>query len=246
MNLEAQLVDKVIDLGINAIPLLVKDDGGHTYHLMRRARGVSVADLSIELKRVAWSDLAGQLRKLHEMRGDGAGLVIGVDPLKGAWEKWTDYLWSNCTQNLEYAVAHDLLAAGQFTEFSSRFITWSQMNEVPLSFLHGDLNDHNLFADPQTGHLTDIIDWEDALLADPIFELASWACFTSHPESEWEGFFSAYYKDEERPVDFWHRFYIYFLRISLSRLVQLHKYGFAQLSKAKDRIVFAMERLKKL
>ncbi len=240
MVVESDVIDTVLKAGVRAIPVMVKQTERDTYQVMRKARGTAVADLPIEQKRTAWLDLAGQLRKLHQIKGTGAGLIVNGKNPQGVWSAWEVYIKHTLPEHAIYTVEHQLLPVNIASEIMQAFIDWKQ--EPPQgegSLLHGDLNDHNLFA--QDGRLTDIIDWEDAMVGDPIFELAGWCCFMGHPEEEWPNFLDAYFKtpadrEDTMPLDFVRRFWLYHTRIALARLVQLHRYGFKDLTRAKLRV----------
>ena len=76
---------------------------------------------------------------------------------------------------------------------------------------------------PGKGRITCLIDWEDAVAGDPLFEVAFWATF--HPERRWDAFFAGYRKDPlETPEDRL-RFWLYFLRIALMKTVLRHRLG---------------------
>lgn len=243
MVIEAQVVDRVLEEAVSAVPIKLGHDQKSVYQLMRRARGEELANYKGD-KTPIWKELAGALRRLHSIKGVGAGLIVDTDgQLKGAFDSWRDYCWASLEDNLHYAESHELL--GSQKDLISWFVTCEfPLGLTDLSLLHGDLNDWNLFV--QDGHLTDIIDWEDTMLGDPVFDLASWACFTSHSEDDWAILFDQYYRDGNRPKDFWRRFWIYYLRIVLSRMVNLHKHGFTSLDKAKNRITVALQNLNSL
>ncbi len=243
MLVEQEVIEAALKAGVPAIPVQTQQTERDTYQWMRRARGTAVAALPIEQKRRVWQELVAALRKLHTVKGAGAGIVQLGKPLEGALLSWSGYLVCNLPEHFDYATRHRLLDAESVLVALSQFLTFAETlpEDMPLSLLHGDLNDHNLFA--QNGRLTDIIDWEDALIGDPIFELASWACFTDHPEPEWDSFFSAYWGETEVTAAFWERFWNYYLRIALSRLVQLHRFGFTDLTKAQARIAQAIKML---
>lgn len=240
MIVERDIIDLVLKAGVPAIPVKVQQTERDTYQWMRRARGDAVADLPLEQKRAVWSQLASTLRRLHGIKGKGAGLLVSSEP-RGVWSVWEVYVKWMLTEHALYALQNGLLSAKIAGDVLECFVGWLPEPQVEGSLLHGDLNDHNVFA--QDG-LTDIIDWEDALVGDPIFELASWCCFTGHPEEEWAGFLDAYYGGVERPADFERLFGLYLLRIALARLVQLHRQGFTELERGKVRIKRALERLK--
>jgi hypothetical protein len=89
--------------------------------------------------------------------------------------------------------------------------------------LHGDLGSHNVLTD---GHaIVGLIDWEDCLLGDPVFEIASWATF--QPEHRWPAFLEGYRSAGRLPDDFEIRFWLYYLRIALAKTVHRFRFGYA-------------------
>lgn len=245
MVIESDVIDNVLKAGVRAIPVMTKQTERDTYQVMRRARGVAVAELPIEQKRTAWLDLAGQLRKLHQLKGRGAGLIVNGRDLEGSWPTWEGYLKHLLPDHALYTIEHQLLPANVASEVMQAFIDWRQEPaQTEGSLLHGDLNDHNLFA--QDGRLTDLIDWEDALIGDPVFELAGWCCFTGHPEEEWAAFLDGYHEGTERPASFQRAFWLYYTRIALARLVQLHRQGFKDLEAAKSRMARGLKGIEAL
>lgn len=239
IHIEAQVIDRVLEQGIPAIPVASHQDT-HTYQVMRRARGTAVADLPIEERRVAWLQLAAELRKLHTIGGTGAGLIVKTEPLTGAYSTWELYVKHYIVEHGLYCLEHGLLDEQTVKAVFAPFITWQQEPFVTTgSLLHGDLNDYNVFWD---GKRLEIIDWEDALIGDPIFDLAGWGCFTGHPKEEWAAFLEAYYGGAV-PNGFWPLFNLYMLRIALSRLVYLHRYAYPDLELGKARVLDAVKAL---
>lgn len=243
MIIERDVIDQVLKAGVPAIPVSCKQTVRDTYQWMRRARGTVVAELPIEQKRLAWAELARQLHKLHQIQGRGAGLIVnGQDP-EGVFTAWEVYVKHNLPEHALYAIEHQLLEAHVGSEIMQAFVDWEQEPPVTQgSLLHGDLNDHNVFWDNRL----DIIDWEDALIGDPIFEVAGWCCFTDHPEEEWPVFMDAYFctdqdREDTMPPEFPRRFWLYYTRIALARLVQLHRFGFKELDVAKSRVARGMK-----
>ena len=66
---------------------------------------------------------------------------------------------------------------------------------------------------------------------------------TFHPEEIHASLIDAYYDGQEKPADFQSRFWLYHLRVSMSKLVQLHKYGYPDLTRGQDRINLALAKL---
>jgi Ser/Thr protein kinase RdoA (MazF antagonist) len=68
-----------------------------------------------------------------------------------------------------------------------------------------------------------LIDWEDCLAGDPVFDIAFWATF--HPERRHDVFLEGYRGVRDLPDDFELRFWLYFLRTALSKTVLRHRFG---------------------
>jgi len=90
--------------------------------------------------------------------------------------------------------------------------------------LHGDPGGPNVIlrADGTVGGL---VDWEDALVGEPLFELASCACF--HPERRWASLFEGYLGAPALPAPDRRRFWLYVLRIALARTVVRERFAIA-------------------
>ena len=147
-------------------------------------------------------------------------------------------------EHLHYLWGHELATSEQIVEIDAAMKGFAAKRLVTKSYLlHGDLNSRNLFVD-HTGFITHLIDWEDALGGDPIFDLAFWATF--HPELDHKHLIQAYYHQVVKPADFDYRFWVYYLRIAVSKAVLLHKEGHKDLTRAKGRIETALERLKSI
>src|SRR5690606_5572439 len=48
----------------------------------------------------------------------------------------------------------------------------TDLPENNFSFLHTDFNQRNLFVDPNSDEITGIIDWEEAMFGDPLYDFA--------------------------------------------------------------------------
>lgn len=85
--------------------------------------------------------------------------------------------------------------------------------------LHGDCGPHNAIVSPDGG--IGMFDWEDAVLGDPLFEVALWATF--NPPRRWKWFFQGYFEAAWEPNFL---FWAYFLRISLAKTVVRIRFGY--------------------
>lgn len=163
--------------------------------------------------------LARYLASLHSIPGKGFGLLklkaqpSASEEIEGLHAFWSDYLLLNLDRHVHWCRQAGCLDADKANVIASLFErdVIEQWN-VEGRLLHGDPGSPNCFFD---AHELTVIDWEDALVGDPVFELAMWATF--HPERRWARFFEAYYQSESsaRTSDWEARFWLYFLRIAL-------------------------------
>jgi Ser/Thr protein kinase RdoA (MazF antagonist) len=201
------------------------------YELLAEAPGRSLRDFDHDDARMQplLTDLGRRLAQMHALRGIGAGLMSVANAgapagptVRGAHDAWPDYVVTRLEAHL--ATCRDLGAvdAAEARRIEALFAaTKSLTSDVPLVLLHGDLGNHNIFTDGE--RITQLIDWEDCLYGDPVFDLAFWATF--HPERRHEWLLSGY--REFVPLDEadQRRFYLYFLRIALAKTVLRNRLG---------------------
>lgn len=172
-------------------------------------------------------ELGAALAGLHQVRGEGAGGVGprgGPDrPLAGRHASWRAFL--ACRLDAHLARCQDLGALdGHEAAAAARFLAdgeWSDAGPVDR-LLHGDPGPANLVVDA-AGRLVGLLDWEDAMVGDPVFELASCASF--QPERRWPSLFEGYLGRSSLPGGVAGRFWRYFLRLALARTVARARFG---------------------
>lgn len=172
-----------------------------------------------------WLGALGRLlRRVHGIRGSGAGFIDvsqGAGPLRGVHAGWDQYIEVQRTAHVLSLEAASLVDAREATAIAVAFArARDALAAVEPRLLHGDPGNHNVIA--AVGHEPVLVDWEDALLGDPLFDVAFWATF--HPERRWPALFDAYFEPGWRPT--W-RFWLYFLRVSLSKTVHRVRFGYA-------------------
>lgn len=112
------------------------------------------------------------LRKLHAIKSASPG------PLGELHHKtWKEMMLSLFTDEFDWnEVAHRegldkeliLLSVEKMREK----INATVFEDMPYSLLHTDFNQRNLFVNPQTHEIAGIIDWEEAMFGDPIYDFA--------------------------------------------------------------------------
>jgi hypothetical protein len=243
LQLESDLISELLvktDIPVPACS--IRESNADIYQVMKQARGCSLAKSSASEKYVAYQCLATYLLNLHRTKYTGAGLLISAQPPAGVLSNWKEYLSIDLKSHLDYLISFNLIPHKMECFVYDSIIRFNDTNfPEEMSLLHGDLNDRNVFQ--KNGIVSDIIDWEDALIGDPVFELASWAVF--HRPDEHCILIDEYYKLCVRPEDFYFRFWTYYLRIAICRAVILHQRGFINLDQILSHVDLAETKLKK-
>lgn len=179
----------------------------------------------------ALAALARCLRTLHARTGSGHGpvdvrpwVLHGERRPAGLWtaaDGWHGWLTCRLPEHLQQLTEAGLIDAAS----AARSLAWladpAWTDGAPTGcLLHGDPGNHNAFVGVD-GEVT-LIDWEDALLGDPQYDLAAWAGF--HPERRWAAFFEAYAGQPWTPGA---RFWRYYLRMAIARSVHRLRFGIA-------------------
>lgn len=167
--------------------------------------------------------LARLLRHVHAIPGSGAGFLDVSHPaqsLRGVHGRWDQYIDVRRADHVSALQAAGVVDAREASTITGVFDHAREaLAAVAPRLLHGDPGNHNVIV--REGGEPVLVDWEDALLGDPLFDVAFWATF--HPERRWPAFLDAYFAPGWRPT--W-RFWLYFLRISMSKTVHRLRFGY--------------------
>lgn len=202
------------------------------YQLLEEARGQALAAFDHDEARLTaiHKELGCLIARMHQVPTEGFGL-FDVGPLlggantgepRGMCRNWRRYLLSHLEDHVRTCLDMETL-----TPRDARSIARLFESATPLFvgirpvLLHGDLGNHNVVSDGAT--ITALIDWEDCLSGDPIFDVAFWATF--HPDRRHAAFLDGYRSVAQLPDDFEARFWLYYLRIALSKTVLRHRLG---------------------
>jgi Phosphotransferase enzyme family len=203
------------------------------YQLHQEAPGVTFQafDHDEEKIRPLLFELGQMVGRLHHLRTEGFGLFDITPlvanpsegpPLQGTFATWPEYVSLNLGEHIEKCVAAAAISAEEAERISEVFeVARGMLLVEEPCLLHGDLGNHNLFTDGKD--VSALIDWEDCLSGDPVFDIAFWATF--HPQGRHQCFLDGYRQEHALPMDFELRFWIYFLRISLSKTVLRQRFG---------------------
>jgi aminoglycoside phosphotransferase (APT) family kinase protein len=222
-------------------------------HLVERAEGVSLTTLDADEARmqVALADVARFLKRLHAQWGERFG-PLRIEALRikrratrpifaAVHDRWMDYLRVRLDEHLGACAAAGDITRAEAARIDALFDRRGLRVDRP-ALLHGDPGSHNFLVDGSG--IRGVIDWEDALSGDPIFDLASLCTF--HPERRHAGIWAAYGVQIAPGNPEWKRFWLYFLRIALAKTVHRRRFAYADTPgrpPAARRIQQALERL---
>ena len=169
------------------------------------------------------------MRDLHAIEGRGGGpvcLQTGDDEgLRGLHQDWRDYMMLNLEVHVAGCRAIGAITSDQSEAILEIFTDHAAVCiDVPTRLLHGDLGNHNIFV--QNNAVVALIDWEDALIGDPAFDVAMWLTF--HPPRRHAAFLQGYGPAAQED-GFRLRCALSFLRIALSKTVHRHRFAYPDL-----------------
>ena len=199
------------------------------------------------------SELGQLVAKMHDIETDGFGLLDVRSVLdrqdargKGLLQTWKEYMFLNLDEHVTICANIGAINQQEEKRIAKVFshVSWI-LEDTPSRLLHGDLSKHNIFSDGE--HITGVIDWEDCLCGDPVFDIAFWGTF--YRDYMLDPFLQGYRVVRLLPKDFEMRYWLYYLRIALSKTV--HRYRFRYPDRpgrppASLRIQKGLERLKSL
>lgn len=227
--------------------------------ILSKARGVCLRsiDFSVPFYQRLMRNLGTKVAGYHSIIFNGGGFgLIDEDRLekdcviRGRCGSWEEYLVFNLEEHLSFAREWSAIDAEEENVIRSLFDARSGLWKArpPSCLLHGDLGSHNIFVNTSSFEVKSIVDWEDALLGDPLFDIAMWASFYrmhEYLESFLEGYTSArLINDDKYLLKIW----AYYLRIALSKSVLRFKLGYDPRgqSKSAPKIKRAIEKIKSL
>lgn len=206
------------------------DGAPFDFSIMDEAHGDLLQDEMLDEDTAILREIGAALRAVHDAAGDGAGLLdlssraAPASP-QGVHARWSDFVMLNLDAHIATCRTAGLVDAALADKIDALFRTMHRaFQDRPMQLLHGDPGTHNIAIDRTSAKVTALLDWEDALAGDPLFDVAMWSTF--HPPRRLPGFMAGY--GLETPSDDVQRLIAaYFLRIALSKTVHRFRFGIA-------------------
>ena len=199
------------------------------YMLMEYVSGTSYAELMTHSQQAVDQlifQLGMSVAKLHTQSTEKFGHIQSIDvpqqKIKCQSESWADYIFTQLDNHLRLCLQEQYLSEEDCEESQAIFAQLVPSIEIKDGrLLHCDLGKQNIFQSTD-GRLV-LIDWEDALGGDPVFDIAMWGSFMGN-EAHINTFLKGYGQANEIPQDFKLRYHLYHYRIVLAKTV--HRYRF--------------------
>jgi aminoglycoside phosphotransferase (APT) family kinase protein len=196
-----------------------------------KAQGQSLRDFDHDDALIAphLQRFAQMLARLHAVALEKYGWLDvqapwAGDEARGLFDDWESYVRLRLSDHVDVCRRIGAVNDDEASRVHHYFdAVLSAAPKAVGSLLHGDPGNHNVYVDG--ANIRALLDWEDALVGDPLFDLALLAGF--HPPRRHALIFDAYQQVRPFDADWQARFWLYFLRIALARTVHRFRFGVA-------------------
>jgi aminoglycoside phosphotransferase (APT) family kinase protein len=171
------------------------------------------------------------LARVHSIKISGYG-PLEISPLIaqsvlpcGVHASWSDYIQLRLEEHTRLCKEIGAINTLEHTTILELFRRYEPLfKNVAPSLLHGDVGNQNFLSDDGE-RITALVDWEDSMAGDPVFEIAFWGTFFR--DYMLKTFLDGYTAVSRLPDDFELRYWVYYLRIALSKTVHRFRFGYA-------------------
>lgn len=177
VHTEAAVIRRVRAAGVPAPEVvgigLDEELPGKRWMITQAAPGETLQDVGQAAATIGRTldDLAQCYTLLHRISLPGYGPIAPtVDhAMFQSWSDWQAHIMNRALDTLtcrgavsEHFVKRARLVSEHFAPY---------LDAAPAAMLHADLGDREVYVDPSTGAVTALVDWGDALIGDPLYDL---------------------------------------------------------------------------
>jgi len=179
---------------------------------------------------VLLASIGEYVARVHQIKLSGFGplkiesLIEKTIDSSGIFNSWDQYIFLRLNQHVhlcQNAGAIDTREARKIIELFASHAHF--FNNISPVLLHGDLGNHNFISSDGTS-IAALIDWEDCMSGDPVFDVAFWGTFFR--DHMLDDFLVGYKKITTLSADFLTRYWLYYLRIALSKTVHRIRFNY--------------------
>ena len=200
------------------------------FAIVQRAEGTLFADIARDGPSFPGlvRSLGEIVKRLHTVAVEGFGLIASPNPPsaeigRGSCSSWPHYLLRCFDIHVERCRTVGAISDEEAHKILRLFPqVLKRLPHRPARLLHGDLGSHNIFV--RDGRVSGLIDWEDCVAGDPVYDIAFWGTF--YAQDALPHFLKGYFGDQQSLEDFELRYWLYFLRVALAKTVLRDRLGY--------------------
>jgi fructosamine-3-kinase len=211
---------------------ITKTLSNYDFEITSQADGFSIASCEDRetqfIKPTILENLGKTLKKIHNLNFSGYGPIainslLNQNKFLGLFNSWEEYLFLNFEEHINYCLINKAITQ---KEKETILVIAKNINLIVKNtqscLLHGDLSGSNIFTDGF--NITAIIDWEDCILGDPIFDIALWGTFYRNYLRDFmiNGYTNNTPLTHKQEIKYW----FYYLRIALCKTAHRDKFEF--------------------
>ncbi|MFA6263033.1 MAG: aminoglycoside phosphotransferase family protein [Candidatus Babeliales bacterium] len=205
------------------------------YQVMTYVRGKTLKSFEDEqtqyMSPFLLRSIGAYVARVHSIKISGYG-PLAVVPLmvphvlpRGVHDSWSDYILLRLEEHAGLCKEIGAINASEYAIILELFRRYEPLfKNVSPSLLHGDVGNQNFLSDDGET-ITALVDWEDSMAGDPVFEVALWGTFFR--DYMRNTLLEGYTTVNRLPHDFELRYWMYYLRIVLSKTVHRFRFGYA-------------------
>lgn len=219
------------------------------YQIMKKAAGVPLSTIEDQKEFEKSIEMLGKfVAKYHQIAIPKYGPLDIIKLIKdnvycGLHNSWKEYLLLNLKQHIKVCIAAKAISSQEAQKIYKKFEYIEYFDVKNGSLLHGDLGNQNVFFNK--GQISSLVDWEDCIIGDPVYDIAYWGSFGRNDKPEiLKVFLRGYQNKGSLPKDFLIKYWIYYLRIAIAKTV--HRYKFKYHILGENRIKKALLKLDEL
>lgn len=173
--------------------------------------------------------LGEMMAKIHSIKGKDFGPLdvscfLRQRRLCGLYKNWEKFMSIKLDFHIKICIQRGILTNKEgFSILKIMEENFAKIGKINPVLLHGDLANHNTFTDKM--EITALVDWEDSLLGDSVYDIAYYGTGTFGNSGWLKIFLSGYRSVKELPKDFELRYNLYYLRIALAKAVGRINFG---------------------
>lgn len=178
-----------------------------------------------------YTDLGRVFKQIHSISANNYGpidikLLLTKNELTGTFSSWKSFIFLNLNNHLKECVKIGVLSPSELVSLKSIYVKSKPIfTNSKSSLIHNDPSLRNIFVN--NNRVTGIIDWEDAIFGDPLWEIAFIDTFLFRKEDKlkFKLFCNGYginINKEYKSLKYW----LYYLRISLLKTISRFKFGY--------------------